>query len=79
MRATRLLSRHTLILCAGFVALPVLAAISTANAGPGVGGTGKVLTAGVGGTGKTAVGVGGSGKTSGVGGSGKTSGVGGSG
>jgi hypothetical protein len=77
MRATRLPSRHTLILCAGFVVLPALAALSIANAGgkavaagKGVGGSGKVLVIGVGGSG--AIGVGGSGKVnaSGVGGSG---------
>jgi hypothetical protein len=74
MRATR----HTLILCAGFVVLPTLAALSIANAGgkavaAGVGGTGKVLTIGVGGTGKVnSAGVGGTGKvnSAGVGGSG---------
>jgi len=79
MRATRLPSRHTLILCAGFVVLPALAALSIANAGgkavaagAGVGGTGKVLTTGVGGTGKAVIGVGGTGKvnSAGVGGSG---------
>jgi hypothetical protein len=77
MRATRLPSRHTLILCAGFVVLPALAALSVANAGgkpvaagTGVGGSGKVLTTGVGGSGKMNIGVGGSGKVMGVGGSG---------
>jgi|HubBroStandDraft_4_1064222.scaffolds.fasta_scaffold775047_2 hypothetical protein len=77
MRATRPPSRHTLILCAGFVVLPALAALSVANAGgksvaagTGVGGTGKVLTIGVGGTGKVNIGVGGTGKVNGVGGSG---------
>jgi hypothetical protein len=80
MRATGLLSRRTLVLCVSVAVLPLMGALSTANAGgkavaAGVGGTGKVIPLGVGGTGKT--GVGGTGKT-GVGGTGKT-GVGGTG
>jgi len=72
MRATGLLSRRTLVLCVSVAVLPLMGALSTANAGgkavaAGVGGTGKVIPLGVGGTGKT--GVGGTGKT-GVGGTG---------
>ena len=57
MRATGLLSRRTLVLCVSVAVLPLMGALSTANAGgkavaAGVGGTGKVIPLGVGGTGK---------------------------